>query len=159
MMNPWLLLIKCMSYANDQKGESSSKPHLFTEEERKMLLFMDNLKSLPIPEQLDAVTKQLGLLPVVPDRLYFGFTNEPTGKRGLFASHSSKPFEAISPVFDELSDLYAWLKKHNLRKGKPLDPYLDRFTVVESLPILEQSTAVTQLDSLPDRDQPETDYW
>lgn len=122
MMNPWLLLIKYMHHVGNSEGVSfigtpercKLDPDLFTEEERKMLLFMDNLGSLPIPEQLAAVTKQLDLPPVVPDRLCVVDIDRLTRKKGDFAFHSSKPFEAISPVFDDLNDLYEWLKKYNL---------------------------------------------
>lgn len=135
MMNPWLLLIKYMHHVGNSEGVSfigtpercKLDPDLFTEEERKMLLFMNSVESLPIPEQLVAVTKQLDLPLVVPDRLYIYYKDELTGKIGHFASHSSKPFESISPVFDDLDDLHGWLKKYNLCVGQPINSELDVF--------------------------------
>lgn len=137
MMNSWLLLIKYMNHVCNCEGVSfigtpercRLDPDLFTEEERKILFLLDSLQSLPVPEQLTELTKHLELLPVVPDRFCVLCTDRRTGKKGDFAFHSSKPFEAISPVFEDLDDLHGWLKKYNLCEGEPVNSDWDVFAL------------------------------
>ncbi len=42
-------------------------------------------------------------------------TDRLSGKVGNFVFPTSKPFEAISPVFDNLAELYTWIHEQGYR--------------------------------------------
>lgn len=56
------------------------------------------------------VEKQL-----IPDRYCVQCTDKKSGKVGDFAFHSSRPFEALSPVFTSLADFYPWMRSAGLK--------------------------------------------